>query len=210
MTVTSAAPTLVNLRAFDLDVLQEVPSTIHALTPDLRIGYVNEAWTQFALANGAQWKAGDWGTGRPIMDAIPAVLRPFYRQLFARALTERRELQHDYECSSATTTRRFCMRLVPCTSGGLIVVHSSLRIPRQAKPAMPPLDELYLRAGVISQCSHCRRVQRASEPGTWDWVPSYVARPRRETSHGLCSPCADHYYPVEASVAAAADRHHVR
>ena len=194
MTIRSDVPAFVDLAPFSLDALREEPSTIYALSQDLRITYVNAAWTRFALANGARWNEGEWGIGRSVMDAIPELLRPFYERLFERALEERVVVEHDYDCSSATVSRRFRMRLLPCEAGGLLVVHSLLREDPRSEPGMPPLDALYRHLGMIAQCSHCRRVQRANEPDHWDWVPAYVEQPQPNTSHGLCPLCADYYY----------------
>ena len=198
MTAITAAVARVNLAPFDLDALREEPSTVYALSPDLRIEYVNNAWNRFALANGAQWHAGEWGIGCSVMNAVPAILRPFHQRPFERALAERGVLEHDYECSSATRARRFRMRLLPREAGGLLVVHSLRHSADQPEGASPLLDPAYRRLGMLSQCAHCRRVQRANEPGTWDWVPAYVERPQPMTSHGLCRPCLDYYYSEAA------------
>ncbi len=178
---------------FDAVALNDEPSTIYALTEALRISYVNRAWSRFAQANGATWKDGEWGIGAPVMDAIPAVLQPFYERLFNTALKQREVVEHDYECPSATEFRQFRMRILPCASG-LLVVHSLLRSELIA-PEAPVMESLYRRHdGLVLQCSHCRRVRRADLP-QWDWVPSHVERPTVPTSHGLCMICSDYYYP---------------
>lgn len=194
MTVAPATSSRADLAPFEVDVLRTDPSTIYALSADLHVDYVNEAWTQFARANRARWADGEWGIGSSVMAAIPDVLRPFYERLFERARAGKVVVEHDYECSSATVTRRFRMRVLPCESGGLLVVHSLLRADPQPEPGVPPLDAVYRHLGMILQCSHCRRVQRANEPGTWDWVPAYVEHPQPKTSHGLCEVCAAYYY----------------
>ncbi|MEO8801134.1 MAG: hypothetical protein ABI551_24800 [Polyangiaceae bacterium] len=182
------------LAPFDLDVVDDEPSTVYGLTEDLRLGYVNRAWSAFANANGASWNEGAWGIGSRVMDAIPDVLRPFYAGLFAQALSERAVVEHDYECSSPTQLRRFRMRIHPCDSGALLVVHS--RIEEQLHTAAEhSRGALYGEAdGLITQCSHCRRVQRVDGTREWDWVPEYVARPLPTISHGLCNLCVEYYY----------------
>ncbi len=183
------------LAPFDVGVVDDEPSTVYGLTEDLRIGYVNRAWSAFAKANGASWNEGAWGIGSRLMDAIPDVLRPFYSGLFAQALSERAVVEHEYECSSPTQLRRFRMRVHPCDSGVLLVVHSRIEDHLHADAGHPG-GALYREAdGLITQCSHCRRVQRIDGTREWDWVPEYVARPPPTISHGLCNLCVEYYYP---------------
>ena len=184
------------LAPFALATIEAEPSTVYALTSDLRISYVNPAWTEFARSNRAQWTGDEWGPGRPVLDAVPQDLRPFYDSLFARALETREVVTHEYDCSSPDQERRFQMRVHPCDGGGLLVVHSLLRAAPQQVPTTDEADALYRSAeGLITQCSHCHRVRRMEEPATWDWVPRFLERTLMGTSHGLCRVCAEYYYP---------------
>ena len=184
------------LAPFALATIEAEPSTVYALTSDLRISYVNPAWTEFARSNRAQWAGEEWGPGRPVLDAVPLVLRPFYDSLFARALDKREVVTHEYDCSSPDEERLFQMRVHPCDSGGLLVVHSPLRVAPRERPTTPGPDALYRSAeGRITLCSHCRRVRRVDEHSSWDWVPRLVEGPQSGTSHGLCRVCAEYYYP---------------
>jgi len=185
------------LAPFDAVTLDEDPSSICALTTELRISYVNRAWFRFATDNDASWADGDWGIGTLITNAIPAILRPFYDELFRVALERREIVEHDYECSTPTLRRYFRMRILPCESGALLCVHSPLRESSHVAPGNPALESRYRDGeGLILQCSNCRRVRCVTEPVQWEWVPAYVAEPMPDTSHGLCAVCTDYYYPT--------------
>lgn len=126
MTDTLATPALFELAPFDREALRREAATICALTPELRIAYVNEAWTRFALTNGAldgSRKSGNRqaGDGR----------NPARASSVPRAAVRARSddtVRGGYDCSSATTPRRFRMRVLPCERGGFLVVHSLLRV----------------------------------------------------------------------------------
>lgn len=191
------APLLV--APFQLHVMDEMPSAVCGLWPDLRIGYVNPAWLSFGRDNGRGELSSHAELGANILDAIPAVLRPFYVEVFARALATRDAIEHDYECSSLTQRRTFRMRVHP-TAGAVIVVHSLLREEAHGEEAHAAVERIYRdERGMIEQCAHCRRIRRASTPdGTtaaWDWVPDYVAKMPPSTSHGICAVCIDYFYP---------------
>ncbi len=100
---------------FDLATLDRHPASAVGVGPDMRIAYVNAAWTQFASANGGEPDITQrWGIGAPYLDAIPATLRPFYEGLFARVPDDgvsMHPVSHAYECSSPTTFRKFSMQV---------------------------------------------------------------------------------------------------
>jgi hypothetical protein len=187
------------LDPFDVAVMDAMPVPVCGLTPELTIGYVNRAWTAFARANGGAGQEDRWGLGANVLAVTPAVLRPFYEQMFARAVETHAPVEHDYECSSPTHQRRFRMRVFPTPAGGFVVVHSLLREAAHSIEAHAAVEKLYRdRHGLIVQCAHCRRVRRAITPAAttalWDWVPDYVAHMPARTSHGLCVACRDYFY----------------
>jgi hypothetical protein len=152
------------LAPFDTAVLDDDPSTICALTEELRISFVNRAWFRFALANGASWADEDWGIGTLVTNANPAILRPFYDELFRVAFERREIIEHDYECSTPTMRRYFRMRILPRESGALLCVHSPLRESSHTAPGSPALESRYRRVdGLILQCSNCRQTKKMSE-----------------------------------------------
>ena len=180
---------------FDVLALQVDASTIIGLTPDLRIGWVNAAWARFAIDNGV---ADLPSQGRAYLDAIPEVLRAFYARAFAEAVERGVPWHHDYECSSDRVERQFRLTAYPLRGRGLLLVHALLVEVAHTREACAG-EELRYRssAGLVVQCAHCRRIQRAADPATWDWVPSWVARAPGRVSHGLCPACMGHYFPPE-------------
>ena len=189
---------------FKFATLDDEASTIYGLTGELRICYVNRAWTAFARANGASW-ADDarWGVGANWMDAMPSALRPAYERLFHRARNEQIVVDHEYECSSPTTLRRYQMRIHPCASGAFLVVNALVAASPLVRAASEPVENLYRDTrGIITQCCHCRCVRSASgQPQyEWNWVPDFVTRPPANTSHGLCGLCFSYYYPEDDDV----------
>lgn len=182
---------------FDVAALDDETSTVYGITADMRLAYMNPAWHSFAQANGAAWD-GAWGIGARIIDATPAPLQPAYERLFDQAKANRVVVEHEYECSSPTTYRRFRMRVHPCNSGGFLVVNMLLRTSEHIQPAMTAVDASYRNGdGLIVQCCHCRRVRRDGPPTGWDWVPDYVAMPPGGISHGICGTCFDYHYPPD-------------
>jgi hypothetical protein len=189
------------LAPFDVTALDAEQGTVCGLSDDLVILYVNPAWQRYARDNGASWREGAWSVGARMMDAVPYVLRPFYRGLFTRALAVNQPVEHEYDCSSPERLRRSRMRVYPCLSGALVVVHTLLRdVEREAgdgRSADAVEADYRDDNGLIALCSHCRRARlarRAGEPA-WDWVPAFVRHPPRDVSHGLCRTCLRYYYP---------------
>lgn len=184
---------------FDLDVLDSMPATICATWPDRRIAYVNPAWLAFAASNGAPEVAEHGCLGTDPLLVVPTALRPFYDEMFHRAVATGEVSEHDYECSSPEKRRVFHMRIHPCPSGALVITHSLVRESLHPSEAREPLEALYRDAqGMILQCVNCRRIRRAvaatDATATWDWVPAYVAQIPPQTSHGLCFPCFQFHY----------------
>jgi hypothetical protein len=187
MIATSFAP-------FDLATLDADPSTVLGLAGDLSIAYVNPAYWTFARVNGAAWAPGEWGVGAALLDAVPKMLKPFYGDLFERSRQERAVVEHDYECSSPEIERRFRLRVLPCEGDALVLIHSLIREVARSDDGPRRTAALYTRDGIITQCSHCRRVERREPPNAWEWVLELVQCPAPNVSHGLCPPCIAFYY----------------
>jgi CheY-like chemotaxis protein len=184
------------LAPFNLDTILNDPSSTCAASPDLSIVFVNRAWTEFGRANGG--RAGDerLGVGANLVAVSPAILRPFYGELFHRAQQLSAPVQWDYDCSSPATLRHCRMRVAPCASGALIVSHTFIGDAPAPADRLNAPDAFYRDdRGLLVQCSNCRRVRRADPSLRWEWVVSFVAHIPKATSHGLCPACSGHYYP---------------
>jgi hypothetical protein len=172
--------------------LGETDNVSYILDHQLRIVDTNRAWDRFALENDGDCLIGTSQRGRPLLDVIPGVLQPFYRDGFARTTHTRDRWEHDYECSSPTVVREFRMLTYPFDHS-FVVTHALLISHARDEPAAAP-SPAYERDGLITMCAHCRRVRHASAPERWDWVPAYLAPDRDHVTHGLCAPCFRYYY----------------
>ena len=195
---TAQFPSL--LEGFALETLEAHPHPTYALSPELSLIYLNPAWFRFAEENAGEPAISTrFGIGTPVGAAIAAPLREFYSGAYQRALQTGEVWDHDYECSSADVYRRYHQTVYPLHDrGGLLVVNSLV----QERPhntethaPSPPHEERYVGPqGLIIQCCHCRRVQRAAEPEIWDWVPAWVKRMPLRTTGGLCPLCYEYYW----------------
>ena len=178
--------------------LENDPSVIYFLNLHLRITHCNLAWDRFANQNGGQDLAREVVVGRPVMDAVPAPLKPFYDDAYARVFASQKPWEYTYECSSATTYRSFRMSIYPDPDNNGLVIVNSLTVERPHGSEREPstLTDLYTTKehGIITMCCHCRRTRRIDEKEVWDWVPSFVERPPRLVSHGICPVCRVMYY----------------
>lgn len=158
----------------------------------------NHAWEAFALANGGEAVLNRWGVGSCMLDAVPDALREHYRTQWSRVLETGESFREEYDCSSPERRRRFLATVYPVGGGrGLLMAHSLLRDELVGDDPEALVAEYRNRAGVVVQCSHCRRVKRQSGRDTWDWVPALEQPVVRVTvSHGFCPLCLEHYHPA--------------
>lgn len=194
----------VMLAPFDLKALARQADTIYGLDADLRLAMFNPAWFAFAEANGGMPAVGrDWGLGRCVLEACPAVVRDFYAQSLGAALKRDQRWDHEYECSSPDVVRRMRLSAYPLRArAGLLIINALVaETPHASASASgPDWDPATYTDGhgIVHQCAHCRKVRRTSGPRHWDWVPELVANPLSQVSHDLCEICLDFYYPAPA------------
>lgn len=180
--------------AFDVEALRADAATHVVIDPRGTILWVNEAWHQFARANGGQDIPTRFGRGASYLEPIADAIRGFFETAFSWALTTGKPFEHDYECSSPDLFRRFHMRALPVRGQGLVLEHSLVVEQAHDRVAVVPDDSVHVGTdGFVRQCAHCRRVARASG-AVWDWIPSWVRKPPPKTSHGLCSSCLAFYW----------------
>ena len=195
-------------RCFNWDDLEQHPWPAAGLWPDGTIAYVNPAWSVFAHANGGGSAVDShWSLGANYFAAITDSLRPFFADLLKNAPTTQQSLApytHEYECSSADDFRRFALQIFALPDKrGYMLVHSLLvAAPHSITThpiAAPDLQHYETEDGVIKQCAHCRRVERRSRVGHWDWVPAWIKHPPACISHTICALCDAFYYSHLAS-----------
>ena len=86
------------------------------------------------------------------------------------------------------------MRLLPFTQGGVLTINSLVaEKPFPEHPTELPASNYVSTKGIVTICSHCRRVKNLANQG-WDWAPAYWAYLPSQLSHGLCSVCSAYYY----------------
>jgi len=184
--------------------LEKDPAVIYALDPELRIVYCNEAWDRFCAANGAAGLRRDSQIGRPILEAIPPVLQPYFRGNYQSVIATGQPWEHSYECSSPTEFRQFRMMACPDPEAKGIVVVNSIWVERAHNPLerwdQIPDEHVYCsEEGYITMCCHCRRARRW-RTSRWDWVADYLRLPPQQVTHGICDVCLNLYYPDYSTV----------
>ncbi|HEY6562479.1 MAG TPA: hypothetical protein VI072_34660 [Polyangiaceae bacterium] len=179
---------------FSIDTLKQDPSTIVAIDPRGTMLWMNDAWRRFAESNGGSSVLDRFDVGRSYFDGISGSLRDYYEERFRVALRHGEVFQLEYECSSPDVYRLMHLRALPVGQSALLLQHSMVAEGLHARASQPEIEATYRAAnGLIVQCSNCRRFRRA-DGDTWDWVRGWVASLPKDTSHGLCSTCADFYY----------------
>jgi len=177
--------------------VESSPHACFALTESLYICYCSPAWDRFALENGggADVLAASV-LHKPFLQFVANDLRENLKNLFHRARTLGRLQSQDYECSSAQVFRVYRMQVYPLRPDCGFVVNNSLRVVHpHTRAVCEPYDSIYrCELGLIHMCANCRRTRRIGDTEVWDWVPTYVERPARATTHTVCPFCREYYY----------------
>lgn len=191
----------------DQDFLQQTASldwetwgrcddSCYALDVGLRIRAVNQGYLAFAAANGLPDVLQRYPLGTPLSQAFNGLMLEVAVERCLHVLRQQDVAHFDYECSSPTHFRLFRMSLMAIHGGYGLLVNSHRIVETPHEDPVAALGPEHRDAlGVIHQCSHCRKVHHQRECERWDWIPSLVAHPDRQISHGLCPHCLDHYYP---------------
>jgi hypothetical protein len=184
---------------YPASVVEQDTAVIFGLDVDLVITYCNAAWDAFALANGARELCRPAPIGHCILEFIGGAEREYYAEKYKQVLIGSEPWEHSYECSSKSVFRQFQLRVVPMKKVPGLFAINSLRVERlHDRVPCPPLEEQYRHAGtgLITMCGSCRRTRRlAPGPPVWDWVPDFIDPFPTSTTHGICPPCCQLYYP---------------
>lgn len=188
------------LDGFKLETLESDANSVFGLSRDLTVNYLNPAWFRFAKENHGEPAISErFGLGSYIGDALDGSAKEYYLDAFSTVLQSGEVWHHDYECSSARTFRLYHQSVYPLHNrSGLVAINSLVTehtFDESVRSSCPPIQERYTQeTGFITQCSNCRRVQRAPRLDVWDWVPAWVERMPENTSHSFCQICFDYYY----------------
>lgn len=183
--------------------LEAEVASAYLVSATFDVTYTNAGWTRFAVANGCPGLASIQQHRWNILEVTDEPLRPFYQAAFSRVLAGGEPWTHVYECSSANVFRAFVMRVHALPEGSGLMFTNGVLVERPHTPtgqvARPQDGESYISGdGLITQCSHCRRVRRVDSKGAWDWVPAWVEALPYNVSHSLCPPCLHYHYELPA------------
>jgi hypothetical protein len=191
------------LAGLDFEALENSAHSIFGLSKDLKLNYLNPGWFRFARQNeGEPDISRCYPIGTPIEEAIAGDICDFYIENYLKTLRDLKVWKHEYECSSPDLFRIYSQDTYPLKDGEGLIVVNSLKVEKtfdktwQGSPVVS-LKAYHGKNGLITQCSNCRKVQRASETEIWDWVPELVARMPDNVSHSICPICYDYYWAVD-------------
>lgn len=188
------------LNGFALDTLESYPDSVYGLSANLTLNYLNPSWFDFARNNEGEPAITERFTlGVHIGEAMSGPVREYYLEAFRSVLQTGMVWHNEYECSTPETLRNYYQSVYPLYNrNGLIIVNSLVKEqPHDLVSRIPcqPVMTLYLdKMGFITQCSNCRRVQRAAQQDIWDWVPALVEQIHGNASHSFCQICYEYYY----------------
>jgi len=171
------------------------PAIVYALDPNLRLLRCNPAWDRFARENGAPELTAPSVLGAKIMDIIPEVLQDFYGQAYDLVQKFQRPWWHVFDCSSATVSRSFQMRVLPAADNHLVVVNTLVREEPHEERIAARIEEYTDADGLVTMCANCRRAEHLTHPGRWDWLPFLLASSGALVRPGLCAFCFAYHYP---------------
>lgn len=187
------------LDGVDVSALEETRDSVYLLTADLVLVGYNQAYVAFAQANSARHITAISPFGTRLTDAMSEPLASAYRDVYRRVLRSGTPFSHCFECPAPTVYRQYRQVAYPVAAGrGLLVTNSLVTEYPLGEGRERVIGDYADDAGVITECSHCRRLANP-RTGGWDWVPAHVADPDPATSHGLCPYCLEHYHPLPAS-----------
>jgi hypothetical protein len=169
-------------------------SIIYLLDPELRIVRCNQAWDRFALANHGDQAVSSKVIGTPILDVVPAALQSFYRAAYENVQRFERDWWHVFECSSTTQSRVYQMRILSCGHGNLLTINTLLREAPQEARAEGKMEDYTAADGIVTMCSHCRRVKNLGASGAWDWIPEFLSREKVLVVFDLCEFCTAYHH----------------
>ena len=177
--------------------LSQSPAVSFILNSAYHIVYCNPAWDDFARSNQAPQLTGEKTLGLNIFQVIPNVLKNFYQDAYARAMSQG-IWEFSYECSTPELFRKYRMRVHGLGTPTCYMVTNALIHEGPHRRQVKAASKKYVQpTGLINMCSHCRCSQRVDHPERWDFVPDYLRLkgPALLTlSHGFCPICYAYHY----------------
>jgi hypothetical protein len=188
------------LDGFDLNTLEADPNSIYALARDLTLNYVNPAWLKFARDNGGESAISEHFTiGTSIAEAFSGPLKTYYLGIYSDLLSTGEVWHHEYECSAENIYRLYHQTIYPLRNKAGLLVVNSLLVEQPHGIGLSQATKHLLKTyqepnGLITGCSHCKRVRRVLTPDVWDWISQWNETVPANMSHSLCPLCYDYFY----------------
>ena len=199
--------------------LNEEPNVILLLRLDGTIAFLNREWTRTNERDGDPPSSrAEAVLGRSYLDFVMGPMRSTVAEAFERAAALESGFGSIWlhgECNTVKECRVMTTRISMLRPSGPdgqptgFLVHHSLRIVGALGDRYtlvePDLEAWRDAAGLILQCSCCRRVR---DPATVQWVMcvELLEQSADGTSHGLCEVCLETYYAEPTPVAASGGR----
>ncbi|MFW5968000.1 MAG: hypothetical protein ACOCV2_10805 [Persicimonas sp.] len=191
-----------HFRAEELDEFDQEESVIYGLDGELRLSLLNDDWYRTARsAPGGEALLQKFDLGSSYVDALAEPLREFFTSHLEQSIASGKTWAFDYLCPTPSLRRVFRMQVLPIAGRAGCVITNACVVEEPAPTGKTPptdLQDTYRdNNGLITQCSHCRRVRRPARAGCWDWLPSMVAHMPPRVSHGICPSCYVYFYETD-------------
>ena len=157
------------------------------------IEFVNDAWGDFAAANGGVRLAAADVLGRPLWDFIAdSTTRELYRSVLAR-IQGGRSVRFTFRCDSPACRRLLEMSVTSGPGGGGAEFRTRT-LSEESRPRQPLLTSDALQSDeLVRVCGWCKKVNVG---GAWVEVEEAVSRLRLferpllpKVTHGICTDC---------------------
>lgn len=179
----------------DLKLINESQDVIYIIDAKFILKAYNKAWVNFARSNKGEDVLIKYPIGSMILDAFQGPFKSYFTKKYNDSLEFNKHFEHNYKCPTAEGDRVFRQFAYPLKGSIGLVISNHLVL---EKPHMEEPQEFTKQFvdddGLIHQCSNCRKIKDPAK-GAWLWVPSLLADPFPETSHGICPQCLDYFYP---------------
>lgn len=169
---------------------------VYTLDDRDRIVDVNEAWSEFALANDGGALLPGAVLGRPVWDFIAdAQTSLLYARLFERVRAGDKVVRFAFRCDAPATRRLLEMSITRQPGDSIRIVVRLLQ--QQERQRVPILDAQAPRsAAYIRMCAWCKRIPNAR--GEWLEIEDAIVQlglfdqaPVPDITHGMCEACSD-------------------
>jgi hypothetical protein len=157
---------------------------------------VNQAWTDFAIANATPELAAERVCGQPLERYIHGMeARELWRMLLERVRAQQTRVVLPFRCD-APELRRFMEMTVTARDGGDVDFATRLLRAERRAPVALLAQPASVGADLLPICSWCKQVRL--EDGTWVEVELAIERldlfgldSLPQLTHGICPRCFD-------------------